>query len=40
LVEFRRLSIAWRQGIDFVIASGETQREPFLALATEFREPV
>ena len=39
-VEFRRLTVARRQRIDFVIASGEAQREPFLALAAEFREPV
>jgi hypothetical protein len=38
LVEFRRLSVARCQRIDFVIGACETQREPFLALATEFRQ--
>ena len=36
-VEFRRLAVARRQRIDLVIASCETQREPFLSLAAEFR---
>jgi hypothetical protein len=40
LVEFRRLAVAWRQGIDFMIGPGETQREPFLTLAAESCEPV
>src|SRR6266849_10673942 len=35
LVEFRRLAVARRQRIDFVVASCETQREPFLPLAAE-----
>src|SRR5664279_6496633 len=39
-LEFRRLTVALRQRIDFIIASAETQREPFLALAPEFRKPV
>src|SRR6202790_4151754 len=40
LVEFRRLAVARRQRIDFVVGSGKAQREPFLALAAEFRQPV
>jgi hypothetical protein len=40
LVEFRRLAVAWRQRIDFVIGPGEPKREPFLPLAAEFCEPV
>jgi hypothetical protein len=40
LIEFRRLAVARRQGIDLVIGSCETQREPFLALAAEFRQPM
>ena len=40
LVEFRRLAVARRQRIDLVVMSGKAQREPFLALAAEFREPV
>src|SRR5580704_3819329 len=40
LVEFRRLAVAWRQRIDFIIGTGEAQREPFLALAAEFCQPV
>ena len=39
-IEFRRLAVARRQRIDFVVASGEAQREPFLALAAEFRQPM
>ena len=39
-VEFRRLVVARRQRIDLVIAAGEAQREPFLPLAAEFRQPV
>jgi hypothetical protein len=37
-VEFRRLAVTRRQWIDFLFGAGETQREPFLALAAEFRE--
>src|SRR3954466_7931636 len=33
LVEFRLLSVARRQRIDFAVLAGEAQREPFLALA-------
>src|ERR1700676_3944277 len=40
LVELRRLAVAWRQRIDFIVGPGETQREPFLPLATEFCESV
>jgi len=40
LVEFRRLAIAWRQRIDVVIGPREPQREPFLPLAAEFRQPM
>src|SRR4051812_19213498 len=39
-VEFRLLSVARRQRIDLVILSGESQREPLLALAAELCEPV
>jgi F-type H+-transporting ATPase subunit epsilon len=39
-VEFRRLAVARRQRIDLIIASCETQREPFLPLAAEFRQAV
>jgi hypothetical protein len=39
-VEFSRLSIARCQRIDLVIRAYETQREPFLALAAEFGQPV
>ena len=39
-IEFRRLAVARLQRIDFVVASGEAQREPFLALAAEFRQPM
>src|SRR5476651_1349523 len=40
LVEFGRLTVTWCQRIDFVIGACETQREPFLALAAEFGEPM
>src|SRR6185437_4505430 len=39
-VEFRGLSVARRQRINLIVASGEAEREPFLSLAAEFREPV
>src|SRR3954451_6011285 len=39
-VEFRLLAVARRQRIDLIILSGKTQREPFLALAAEFCQPV
>ena len=40
LIEFRRLAVARHQRVDFIIASCESQREPFLALAAEFRQPM
>jgi hypothetical protein len=40
LVELRRLAVARRQRIDFRVGARETQREPLLALAAEFCEPV
>ena len=40
LVEFRRLAVANLQRIDLVVGAGETQREPFLALAAESCEPM
>src|SRR3954453_15480538 len=40
LIEFRRLPVARGQGIHLVILAGEAQREPFLPLAAEFRQPV
>src|ERR1700738_5168310 len=33
LVEFRRLAVARRQWIDFIVGPGKAQREPFLPLA-------
>src|ERR1700722_20578323 len=39
LVEFRRLAVARRQRIDFIVGAGEAQREPLLALAAEFCQP-
>jgi hypothetical protein len=38
LVEFRRLAIARRQRIDFVIGTCEAQRKPFLPLTAKFRQ--
>src|SRR4051812_11416820 len=38
LVELRRLAVARRQRVDLVVAPGEPQREPLLALAAEFGE--
>ena len=40
LVEFRGLTVARCQRIDLVVAPNETQREPFLALAAEFCQPM
>ena len=39
-IELRRLAVARGQRIDFLVGTGETQCEPFLPLAAEFREPV
>src|SRR5882724_6955416 len=39
-IEFGRLAVARRQRVDVVVTSGETQREPFLPLATELGEAV
>src|SRR4051794_5990454 len=39
-VEFGRLAVARRQRIDLLVASEKAQREPFLPLAAEFREPM
>src|ERR1700756_2481967 len=39
-IELGGLVVARRQRIDVCFAAGEAQREPFLALAAEFAEPV
>ena len=40
LIEFRRLAVACRQRIDFLLDAGEAQCEPFLPLPAKLREPM
>src|SRR5689334_21830455 len=37
-IEFGRLAVARRQRVDFIVAAGVAQREPFLPLPAELRE--